>query len=902
VKAQYSMGSMTFSGKETLHSNGWEIGTFLIFINGGPPFAEMNYGQYDTPQSLAVALASQLSCANGGLLQGYAVGATVYLVSCTGGGNTYSISAGVAGFSYEVEGAVPSFSVSTSGSSTTIITSTSAISALASYMNPTANAVSFYGTEQSGQTGALIFFVYPGSTNNGPPIKIVEVDWGASSTPSTLASALAALFPACSSSNTTVTAAVDTSEMSGPTVVFSSCNSATTYAIEAEVAGESPAGGNPSFNVLTNGSWLPTANVTIPGATSTIISDSGTVSLLLNGTQIAAASYGSSSTPASIASALASNGASNGLVMFSASGANLTMTGIGDGTITDYSYQINVSSSQSSLFTPPSFAGDPGGGDLVGGTNVPLYDWAISSYAPNGDVLAMTDPVMGSWTYTYDDFNRLTSGTATAGADAGLSLGWTYDRYGNRWAQNATGSGNAAATQPQLSFANTNQVVGWSYDADGNLLNDGRNTYAYDAEGRITTLNGNPMYLYDAEGSRVAKYSGSTITAQYLLDLGGSQVTELNNSGQWVHSNIFAGARLLATYEGPAGPVPNTYHFHLTDWLGTKRMQTTAAGNQEEVSYSYPFGDGLNCSGTDATEQHFTGRKRDIESGNEHFKARYLDSGLGRWTSPDKIFADQHGANPQSWNLYSYVRNNPTSNLDVSGLSTITFDGRANTITLYSGNGTRMVTFTAYNNVGLHNENGGFTKGPMTDGVHSVWGSDQHGASSHLGGTSTGPFGSNGIIHVGNFEGVAGDQDVTGAGLHSGESAKGGPTFWTDGCIRTTDEAMAVINLYVAFDPLTEIDVQGNEENIARWVRRAEAAGVNINSDVVDNDASHDFSFGSYASPAQNPLDLRNIMMPSDFATMYFDFASGGSPDDNAGWTVTEQYIPPNGGTPVPIQ
>ena len=104
----------------------------------------------------------------------------------------------------------------------------------------------------------------------------------------------------------------------------------------------------------------------------------------------------------------------------------------------------------------------------------------------------------------------------------------------------------------------------------------------------------------------------------YLLDLGGNQITELNILGRLGTLKRFApGGRMLATYEGPSGPVPNTYHFHLTDWLGTNRMQTNAAGNQEEVCYSYPFGDGLSCTGTaaDATEHHFTGKERDTESG-----------------------------------------------------------------------------------------------------------------------------------------------------------------------------------------------------------------------------------------------------------------------------------------------
>jgi hypothetical protein len=65
----------------------------------------------------------------------------------------------------------------------------------------------------------------------------------------------------------------------------------------------------------------------------------------------------------------------------------------------------------------------------------------------------------------------------------------------------------------------------------------------------------------------VAKYSGSTITATYVLDLAGNQVTEFNGSGTWMHSNVWAGGRLLATYEGPGESTPNTYHFHLTYWL-----------------------------------------------------------------------------------------------------------------------------------------------------------------------------------------------------------------------------------------------------------------------------------------------------------------------------------------------
>jgi RHS repeat-associated protein len=65
------------------------------------------------------------------------------------------------------------------------------------------------------------------------------------------------------------------------------------------------------------------------------------------------------------------------------------------------------------------------------------------------------------------------------------------------------------------------------------------------------------------------------------------------------------------------------------------------------------------------------GKERDTESGNDYFGARYYASSMGRWMSPDKPFADQHPGNPQSWNLYSYVRNNPLSSIDTDGQVTI---------------------------------------------------------------------------------------------------------------------------------------------------------------------------------------------------------------------------------------
>jgi len=65
----------------------------------------------------------------------------------------------------------------------------------------------------------------------------------------------------------------------------------------------------------------------------------------------------------------------------------------------------------------------------------------------------------------------------------------------------------------------------------------------------------------------------------------------------------------------------------------------------------------------------FTGKERDPESDLDYFVARYYGNALGRFITPDGAFADQHPPDPQSWNLYSYVRNNPLAYLDPTGKS-----------------------------------------------------------------------------------------------------------------------------------------------------------------------------------------------------------------------------------------
>jgi RHS repeat-associated protein len=71
----------------------------------------------------------------------------------------------------------------------------------------------------------------------------------------------------------------------------------------------------------------------------------------------------------------------------------------------------------------------------------------------------------------------------------------------------------------------------------------------------------------------------------------------------------------------------------------------------------------------------FTGKERDAETGLDYFESRYFSDAQGRFTSPDVPFADQVSDDPQSWNLYSYVRNNPLRFVDPTGRKCVKLDG-----------------------------------------------------------------------------------------------------------------------------------------------------------------------------------------------------------------------------------
>src|SRR5262249_17072719 len=136
----------------------------------------------------------------------------------------------------------------------------------------------------------------------------------------------------------------------------------------------------------------------------------------------------------------------------------------------------------------------------------------------------------------------------------------------NRLAQTPT-AGTCHSSQT-AALAN-NRAVGYTYDAAGNITNDGQHSYTYDAENRIIAVDGgNTTYTYDAQDHRVTKTTGGS-WRNYLYDMGDRAVAETTASG-WQVGYAYLGGQLLAQYRDST-----TYFVH-HDHLGSTRLLTGA--------------------------------------------------------------------------------------------------------------------------------------------------------------------------------------------------------------------------------------------------------------------------------------------------------------------------------------
>jgi len=286
--------------------------------------------------------------------------------------------------------------------------------------------------------------------------------------------------------------------------------------------------------------------------------------------------------------------------------------------------------------------------------------------ADNGNVLGITNNITSgrSLTASYDMLNRIETAYTPAGANA-WSEQYGIDLWGNLTTISAM-PGKPAGENLSQSATTLNRFAGMSYDLAGNLLNDGTTAYTFDAENRIRTA-GTTTYAYDGDGMRVAKSSGGSVYKIYWYGMNSDPLDETDGTGSLTNASfneyVFFNGKRVARRDSAS----NVFYY-FTDHLGTSR-EIVQAG-QTSPCYDadfYPLGRESNVYTNSCPQNYkFTGKERDSESGLDNFTARYYSSQYGRFMSPDPLAG--HTEDPQTLNRYTYVRNNPLSLTDPTGL------------------------------------------------------------------------------------------------------------------------------------------------------------------------------------------------------------------------------------------
>ncbi|MBI2463639.1 hypothetical protein HYV57_01650 [Candidatus Peregrinibacteria bacterium] len=131
----------------------------------------------------------------------------------------------------------------------------------------------------------------------------------------------------------------------------------------------------------------------------------------------------------------------------------------------------------------------------------------------------------------------------------------------------------------------------------------------------------------------------------------------------------------MASQSSMTATTTYSLYYYFQDHLGDTAVVTDETGNIIEAMDYLPFG-GVNIdqrysSDYDA-DYTFTGKEKDAEEGLFYFGARYYNDVTGKFTSIDPALMEIGHlmnilADPQQFNSYSYVGNNPLAFIDANG-------------------------------------------------------------------------------------------------------------------------------------------------------------------------------------------------------------------------------------------
>lgn len=374
------------------------------------------------------------------------------------------------------------------------------------------------------------------------------------------------------------------------------------------------------------------------------------------------------------------------------------------------------------------------GGSTVGTTQ---YSYDNSGNVTGIAHLDASGNVLDGFLYAYDAANQVTSesdfGIAEnpVGPIVGVSSPNVLDAailasMNSSNSTSVTASGDSTPGGPSI-FNGLTSPTNYTYDAGGQLIGAGSQTYQYDANGnRINSgyvigrdnqllSDGTWNYSYDADGNTIAKTNiasgvswtyayddanqmtsateyaagGKTILAQvtytydvfgnrlqqttYTASTGTSTVQRYGYNGQNVWVDLDGSNHLETRYlDGDAVDqilarvsANGLVAWYLTDHLGSVRdLMNNAGGIIDHRDYD-AFGNIVSETNPAAGDRYgYTGREFEITTGLQYNRARYYDPENGRWTSEDPL-----GFNSGDINLYRYVGNAATITIDPSGMA-----------------------------------------------------------------------------------------------------------------------------------------------------------------------------------------------------------------------------------------
>jgi RHS repeat-associated protein len=266
--------------------------------------------------------------------------------------------------------------------------------------------------------------------------------------------------------------------------------------------------------------------------------------------------------------------------------------------------------------------------------------------------------------FDYDPLGQLTDFTASGSAPLPASQYFTYDENGNRGSITENGTPysytNVTYSNRLTSTAGPTAKT-FTYDAAGNVTNDGIHSYGYDDRGRLVSVDsGAVTYQHNGQGQRVKKDDGTAVTL-FAYDETGQLIGEYDGSGNAIRETVWFNGAPVTVLSGS-----DKYYVH-TDHLGTPRVITD--GNTVIWRWeSDPFGTTAPQEDPDGDQTDFTynlrfpGQYYDEEAGLHYNYHRTYDPSTGRYLESDPIGLEG------GLNTYGYVGGNPVRYFDPNGL------------------------------------------------------------------------------------------------------------------------------------------------------------------------------------------------------------------------------------------